>query len=523
MSDIRINRFANISSSTGVSKKRSKSKNPSLPVDQFKHTSGNSNPLDRKAVDKFFEESKNAAEAIKKHSHYKPIPRMGDNSAGWQVSLMNQAGTNCFMKVPMSDENKMLVVPLENHGGGSYAKPVVVDFEKGIVDVPDVKPFGYSQGLRYAQSPDRKSSFIYNFNETRIDSYDENMKPTGSINLSAIDGNLEKIRDFTATDTANYIFAPRKGFETALFMSVDPKTGKTLWKKEFKENTMSNDIKEGPDGNIYLVMGGFQDRKSSIEVYTPDGKLLKKFRGLEDPESLTFTPDGNALVKDKGKLTFVQIKDKNGKLISGTMAKKLWSVKGDFGRVQVTPDGKYAISADKKRGFYRSHGLMKINIETGKVEWEREKMGEHYADHKVVGNEIFLITSTEDRKTTRMTRLGMDGKEKWVGSIQTEMDEYDIGMQDAVSDNGHFVIGGLQDGNLSCMHPIRNGEDSKSIERSLATTERLIDKAKESVAESSETVSEEQEKPEPTMEIHDDFVVIGGVKLDKKKKTKNEE
>lgn len=519
MSDIRINQFANISSSAGVSKKRAKNKGVSLPVDQFQHTAGDSNQLDEKAVNKFFEESKNAAEAIKKHSQYKAIPRMGDKAAGWQASIMKgRTNTNCFMKIPMSDENKMLVVPLENQSGGSYTKPVVVDFEKGITDVPNVQPFGNTQGVRYAQSPDKKASYIYNFNETRIDSYDENMKPTGSINLSSIDGDLEKIREFTATNTATYVFAPRKGFETALFMSVDPKTGKALWKKEFKENTMSNGIKEGPDGNIYLVMGGFQGRKSSIEVYSPDGKLLKKFRGLEDPENLTFTPDGNALVKDNGKLTYIQIKEKNGKLISGSTPKQLWSVEGDFGRVQITPDGKYAVGADKKQGFYRSHGLMKINMETGKVEWERKRMGEHYADHKIVGDEIFMMTSSEDRKTTRMTRLGMDGKEKWVGSIQTEMDEYEIGMQDAVSSNGHFIIGGLADGNLSCMHPSKPGEDIKSIERTLAATDRLIDIAKESAAGEAGTISEEQAKPEAKMEIHDDFVVIGGVKLDKNKK-----
>ena len=524
MSDIRINQFANFSSSAAVPKKRAKHNNVSAPADQFQHTAGDSAPLDKKAVNKFFEESKNASEAIKQHSQYKPTPLVNGNTAGWQASIMTgRTGTNCFMKIPMSDKNKMLVVPLENQSGGTYTKPVVVDFEKGITDVPNVQPFGNTQGVRYAQSPDRKSSYLYNFNETRIDSYDENMKPTGSIDLSSIDGELGKIREFTATDTSAYVFAPRKDFNSALFMSVDPKTGKALWKKEFKENTWANSIKEGTDGNIYLVMSGFQDKKPSVEVYSPDGKLLKKFRGFNDPQNLTFTPDGNALVKDKDSLTLVKIKDKNGRLISGTVPQKAWKLKGDFRNYQVTQDGKYAFAVDTKPGLHRCHGLVKIDMNTGKVEWERKKLGEQFIDYKIVGNEISLMTSSQDRQTTRMTRLNMDGGEIWQGSIQTEVEEYNVGMQDAVSDNGYFVVGGLRDGNLSCLHPRKDGEDTKSIERALAVNERLIDMAKDSISGDAESTDEEQVKPEPTMEIHDDFVVIGGVKLDKKKKPQSQD
>ena len=517
MSDIRINQFSHAASTSKAPKRAVKKKAASLPKDQFMHTTQDANTMDKDAVNKFFKDSQNAKEAIKAQSQYKPIPRIDGNAAGWQASIMSQSGTDCFMKIPLSDENQMLVVPLENWGGGAYAKPAVIDFNKGIIDIPDVKPFGNSQGLRYAKSADGKETYLYNGNETRIDVYDETLKNTGSINLSPLDKDIERISEFTPAKSGHYVFASKKNFGPGVFMALEPGTGKLKWKKDYDDNKFIHGIHEGPDNNIYVVMGGFRDTESSIDVYSPNGELVKKIKGLEDPGNLTFTPDGNALVTDGRFLKKVNLKEDAGIFSKKVKAKELWEVKGDFRRFHISDDGKYVFAADTKSGFSRSHGLMKINMKTGKVEWNREKYGENYIDHKVVGDEICLMTSSDDRKSTNLVHLDMDSNETWSANVPSgEVDEYEIGKKDAVSANGHFMIGGRQDGNFSCMHPKKQGEDEKTIKKQISAEDRVIEKAREKMEDAGE--AEENKKVDPELEIHDNFVVIGGVRIEKKKK-----
>lgn len=517
MSEIRINQFNNITSTAKTEKRASKKKAGAVPQDEFQYTSGTNEQLDKDAIKKFFDDSKNATEAMKIHSHYKPVPKLNETAAGWQMSMMSQGGTNCFMKVPLSDKNKMLVIPLENHMGGAYNKPAVVDFEKGVLGIADVQPFGDSQGLNYSQSADNRELYIFNRTGTRIDSYDENLKSTGSIDLLPIDGDLEHILAFTPASSGHYVFATKKNFGPGILMALDPQTGKPRWQKDSK-NTFVFGIKEGPDKNIYMVMGDSMDSKPSIEVYNPDGKLMKKFTGFKDPHQLTFTPDGNALITDNRHLKKLRIKDKAGILSKSIQPKEMWSVKGDFRRFHISDDGKYVFAADTKSGYSRSHGLMKINMETGEVEWNREKFGENYIDHKIVGDEIFLLTSSDDRKTTKMVRLDMNGNETWEGSTPGVIDEYEIGKIDAVSDTGHFLVGGREDGNLTCLRPRQQGEDEDSIKSRISIKEKLMEKAQESVNSDNPQTGSDEAKPEQGLEIHDNFVVIGGVKLDKKKK-----
>lgn len=516
MSDIRINQFSRTASTAKTSGRRAKKDAAVVPEDKFQHAAQSMKQLDSDAVKKFFDDSKNATEAVKAHSHYKPIPRLNETAAGWQVSMMGQGGTNCYMKVPLSDKNKMLVVPLENHMGGAYAKPAVIDFEKGVVGIAEVQPFGDSQGLNYSQSADNRELYIFNRSGTRIDSYDENLKPTGSIDLLPIDGDLEHILAFTPASSGHYVFASKKHFGPGILMALDPQTGKPRWQKDSK-NTFVFGIKEGPDKNIYMVMGDSMDSKPSIEVYNPDGKLLKKFTGFKDPHQLTFTPDGNALITDNRQLKKLRIKDK-GILSKSIQPKEMWSVKGDFRRFHISDDGKYVFAADTKSGYSRSHGLMKINMETGEVEWNREKFGENYIDHKIVGDEICLLTSSEDRKTSKMVRLDMNGNETWEGSTPGVIDEYEIGKIDAVSGTGHFLVGGREDGHLTCLRPRQQGEDEKSIEGRISIKDRMMEKALESVEDKTAGTETEKAEPEQGLEIHDNFVVIGGVKLEKKKK-----
>ncbi len=516
MSDIRINQTSNTVSLTKPSKRRAKKKTSSVPRDEFQYTSGNNEQLDKDAIKKFFDDSKNAREAMKTYSHYKPVPKLNETAAGWQMSMMSRGGTNCFMKVPLSDKSKMLVIPLENWGGGSFSKPAVIDLEKGITGIPDIHFSGNTQATRYAQSADKKELFIINGTTPMIDSYDENLNKTGTIDLSKVDKDLEHINAFTPAGSGNYVFAVKKNFGPGMFIALDPKTGKVLWQKDYK-NTFIREIVEGPDKNIYLTLGNSMDSKSSIDVYRPDGKLLKKYTGFKDPGKLTFTPDGNALVTDNRHLKKLKFKEDEGTFGKSIQPEELWSVKGDFRRFHITPDGKFVFAADTKSGFARSHGIMKIDLNTGKVEWNREKYGENYIDHKVVGDEICLMTSSDDRKTTRMVRLDMAGNEIWESTHDGVIDEYEIGKEDAVTDDGHFLAGGREDGNFTCLRPRQQGEDENSIKSRISINEKLMGEAQKSVNNENSRTGSDEAKPEQGLEIHDNFVIIGGVKLEKKK------
>jgi len=512
MSDIRINSFSN-ATRAGKTRKGKGHKVDNGPKDKFTHVSGN-DKISPEAIDKFWKEAKNAKEAIKLHSRFRPTPLVNDNTAGWQTSLVGQGGTNCFMKVPLEDDRKTLVIPLQNCGGGNYGKTVVVDSEKGVVDMPDVKPFGDAQGLRYEKSADGRKTYIFNWNSTKIEEFDGNLKKTNTIDLLSIDKDLEKIQKFAPASSGHYVFVSKKNFGSGVFMALDPKTGKARWSKDF-ESTFVNDVKEGPDGNIYLVMGGFRETKSSIQVFSPGGKKLKEFTGTDDPGHLTFMDDGTVLVADDRSLKRLDLKIKgSGKKKRG---KELWSVKGDFRNIQVSPDGKSVYAADTKSGFHRSHGLAKVDAKTGNVEWNREKYGESFIDCRVIGDNIHLVTSTEDRKTTKMTILNPDGKEIWEGSTKTVVDEYEIGMKNVVRPDGSFVFGGREDGSLYCMHPKKDGETAAAIKDGLSIDEQIMKKAKETIADQDGPEGRKNSEPAPVVEDHESFIVVGGVRLDKKR------
>ncbi|MCD4784746.1 MAG: PQQ-binding-like beta-propeller repeat protein [Candidatus Eremiobacteraeota bacterium] len=486
--------------------------------DEFRSSQKQMKDISGDEMKKFWEDSQKITEVVKITSELSTTPMVSPDVAGWKSKLTREGRTNCFVKIPMPDDsNKMLVIPLQNHAGQDYGKPALVDFDKGVVGIPDVKAFGDAQGFKFAKSPDKKTTYIYNFNSTRFDVYDEKLKKTDQVDLSGIDSSFGKMRDFVCTDSANYVFVSDKDFDNGYLIALDPGTNKMKWKQKF-DSVMENEIARSPDGNIYVAMGSLDDGKGVIQVFSPDGKKLKKFKGLEDPRNMVFGNDGSVYINDHRNIRCLDLQ-KKGKLSSkGKLPKEIWGEKGDFERFELSENGKSLIAIDEKSGFYRSHGMVKFDSQTGKVLWKRDRFGDNYIDHKIVNGEIYLLTAPEKgtnitQRSVRMTKLDMDGKVTWEGTLPTGIDEYEIGKRNAVTKNGNFVFGGW-DGNLHCLHPRKEGESEKTIE------EALLIGSKENLefrdADESSGKTDTDGKTDPTIELHEKYVDIGGVRLERK-------
>jgi len=482
--------------------------------DEFKSSPKTMKNISGNEIKKFWKDSQDVTEAVRVASRYPTTPMVSMDGAGWKSKLTDEGRTNCYVKIPMPDDgNSLLVIPLQNHAGQDYGKPVLIDFDKGVVDTPDVSVFGDAQGFKFAKSPDKKTTYIYNFNSTRIDVYDEKLQQTAQVDLSKIDDSYGKIRDFYCTDSANYAFVSDKDFKNGWLIALDPATNKMKWKHKF-DSVMENEISQGPDGTVYMAMGSLDDNDGTIHAFSPDGKKLKKFKGMNDPRHIVFADDGTTYLYDHRKIRCVDLKKKTRLSLKGKVPGEIWSGEGDFERFELSKDGKSIIAADKKRGYHRSHGLVKFDAKTGEVLWEREKYGDYYIDHKIVNDEIYLLTAPEkdtnmNKRTVKMAKLDMDGNVKWEGALPFGIDEYEIGKRNAVANNGNFVFGGW-DGNFYCLHPPKKGESEETIR------EALLVGSKERVQFREAKESPEEGRPDPKIEVHEKFVDIGGVKLDRK-------
>lgn len=536
MSDMRINQVAHSNITGGSSNKTVKKETVIEPRDQFQLSSGEVRLLDRNTVNKFFEEagkigkSKDSDTDILLPSVVSTaIPVISGNEAGWSVKLMEQGKAGAFMKIPINNGNRFMIVPLENKMGGKHVMPAIIDPEKGIIDSPDFQAFKDAGFLSFSKSPDGNDTYIYNSQSTRIDKYDKDMNQTGSIVLTTFDSSNYNVRTFTAGKNENYVFARKKDSNAGILIALDPKSGNPLWSKDYN-NFFIQEIKEGPDGNIYVMMTGFYDAKASIDVYSPRGELINKYEGLKQPEgktlkkgkklknpsNLTFTPDGNIVITDERAIRYIKTRTKTGAIEKRKNPDEMWKIEGEFRNLQVSDDGKHIFAVDIESDFSRSHNLMKINLETGKIEWQRKKKNEFFADYKIMGDNIALLTSDRNHQSAKMTMLDMKGKETWQGSHPCVMDESDIGKIGAITDKGDFMIGDKDQGTFTILHPVKPGETKESIEKSLLEGNSIrTDLHDEKERVKSENLKKAESNDEPKVELHETFVVIGGIKLKK--------
>lgn len=128
-----------------------------------------------------------------------------------------------------------------------------------------------------------------------------------------------------------------------------------------------------------------------------------------------------------------------------------------------------------------------------------------------------FLTASEDRKQVIMTQLDTDGKELWQDSIPAKIDEYEIGKLNCITEDGRFVFG-AQDGNFYCLHPRKAGEIREEIEKQLDLKSEVMQDLRESIGDEEPVENESSADSEKKISQYDDFVIIGGVKLEKKKK-----
>ncbi len=476
----------------------------------------------------FWGAAKEAGDAMQIHSQFPCTAVVTEGSAGWKAPLMGQGGTNCFVKSCSREDGNVLVIPLQNHGGGSFGTPIVANREKGVIERPDVKPSGSSQALRAIQSPDGDRTYLTNSQSPLIRIYDGHFKPVAQIDITSLNPDYQRLLEFRSCKGADYAHILSTSVSDRHYLvAFDPSTNAPKWTKQF-ENGFIRGIFESPDGTTYVAVdekipdsevnhskssGTGRDENHFLYILK-DGEDKGKMEFKNTPVDLSFQKDGKMIVS----LGTDGVKSIDPSRMNPGRYSEKWSIKeGRYKDFQPSGDGRSLYGVDHCDGFYRSHKFAKINTETGKVEWERKAFGEHFDDYRVINDEIHLLTSSEDRKTVHMRKLDAAGKTVWQDSVPLgEIDEYTEGMQSCITPEGSFVFGGRQDGNLYYLHPRNDGETEDTIRQGLskAGEEEIMQGFRDAVADKGDDSAAEREAA--GIEEEEEFVLIDGMKLDKK-------
>jgi outer membrane protein assembly factor BamB len=479
----------------------------------------------------FWGAAKEAGDAIQLHSQFPCTAVVTDGSAGWKTPLMGQGGTNCFIKSYGTGDGNVLVIPLEHWGGGNFATPVVVNRENGVIEKPDVKPFGTAMAARMKQSPDGSRTYLTGGDSLIVNVYDSSFKPAGKIDLHPQHPEFVRILHFESRQNADYVHVLSKDGtgddNTHCLVALDPSTNAEKWTKQFDNGGYISNVFEAPDGTAYVAIdednpdpparssGSGRNQKHFLYVLK-EGVEKGKMEFSNTPRDISFQPDGTMIVSvDRDGVKKIDPSRMNPSRYS-----EKWSIKdGRYQDFQPTADGKSLYGVDHCDGFYRSHRLAKIDARTGKVEWERKAYGENFNDFRVINDEIFLLTTSEDRKTVNMMKLNPAGEITWKDSVQLgEMDEYKEEEHNGITPDGSFVFGMVKDGNLYYLHPKKDGETESTILQGLSknSREEIMQGFRDAVSADDDT-GEAAKAQAAGIEDEGEFVVIDGMKLEKKK------
>lgn len=479
----------------------------------------------------FWGAAKEASDAMQIHSQFPSTPVVTENSAGWKAPLMGQGGTNCFVKSYGSEDGNVLVIPLQHHGGGSFGTPIVAGREKGVIEKPDVKPSGMSMATRMKQSPDGNRTYLLSGDSLQINIYDGTFKPAGTIDIGSMNPSYIRVLQFCSCNNADYahILSSADSGETNshCIAAFDTSTHQPNWTKQF--DGFIEGIFEAPDGTAYVaveeenpepVTGSGQSSRTGRDekhfVYIlKDGAEKGKMEFSNTPLDFSFQHDGTMIVSVRN--DGVKAIDPS-RMNPGRYSEK-WSIKeGKYQDFQPSGDGKSLYGIDHCDGFYRSHKLAKINAGTGEIEWKREAFGESFDDYRVINDEVYLLTTSQDRKTVNLKKLDPAGKILWQDSVQLgEIDEYNEGKHDGITPDGSFVFGGLQDGNLYYLHPKKAGEDENTVRQGLSKTgdDGIMQGFRDSVKAEGDD-GNVGKAAAGGIEEEDEYVIIDGMMLEKK-------
>jgi|GEM_PF-1397746 len=484
----------------------------------------------------FWGAAKEASDAMQLQSQFPCTPVLTGGSAGWKTSLLRQGGTNCFIKSYGTGDGNVLVIPLEHWCGGNFGTPVVVNRENGVIEKPDVKlhvgPSGTAMGTRMKQSHDGSRTYLTRGDSTIINVYDSSFKPAGRIDLHSQHPEFVRVLHFESCQNADYahvLSLDGSGDENLhCIVALDPSTHAEKWMKQFDDGGHISNIFEAPDGTTYVAVeednpeppagssGSGRDQKHFLYVLK-DGMEKGKMEFSNTPRDISFQHDGTMIVSiDRDGVKKIDPSRMN----PGRYSEK-WSIKDKEGRYQdfqPSGDGKSLYGVDHCLGYYRSHRFAKINVETGKVEWERKAYGESFNDFRVINDEIYLLTTSEDRKTVNMMKLNQAGEVTWKDSAQLgEMDEYKEEDHNGITPDGSFVFGMVKDGNLYYLHPKQEGETENTILQGLSKNSRdeIMQGFRETV--SADDGTGESAKASAGIEEQDEYVIIDGMMLEKKR------
>lgn len=473
-------------------------------------------------IKKFWEASDEASKEGKIRSLYPQLSVISEKSAGWKASLtgttgsgFGQLGTNCYVKVPLENDQGVLVIPLQNHSGGSFGKAVVAHGEKGITTLPDILPFGSSQSLCLSKSPDGKTIYMTDWTYPTIKVYDEQLKQTATIDLASLDKDFNKLMKLKNGGNADYVYMRPDDFSSGkgFFAALDTATHDLKWSKKFNAS-FTDGIFEDKDGNVYLLLEEKEgkEKKHVIHMYSPDGKEKGNI-GIEgDPSQIVFHDDGTMIVNlGRNGIKALTPSQKD----SGSFSEK-WKTKDmNLSNLQISKDGKSLYAVDLCDGFYRSHILVKIDLNTGNVDWVDKHFGEHFIDYRLINDDIYIVSSSEDRQKTNLKILDPSKKILWQDTVNSgEIDEYDEGQRNVVTPKGEFVFGERKGGNLYFLHPKKPGENEESIMLG------LFDPEKEAESLKNVLLGDDDENPQAEKQVIDNesnFIIIGGVRVEKKK------
>ena len=434
-------------------------------------------------------------------------PVLTERSAGWKASLLEPRGVNEYEKLFTADGKTVIFLPTKNNCGNfsGISTPLTLNREKGVEGMADAALYNQAYSPRIVQTPDGTRTFYADGLSSRIRAYDGEMKPAGDVELSSINADFSQINDFCCGTQAHYTRAlsPHTGKdEKEYVVALDPVTLQPRWSREIECHCMKG-IYEAPDGDVYVLSR--KKKKDCLQVFSKDGKDKGTVVLGGIPNTVAFCRDGSVIVSGDG-LGLRALKP--ARLLPGGHSVK-WQNEGKgYDTLVLSQDGKSFFAADSG---WSGNRLARIDADTGQPLWEQKDSSSHLLSFRVIGDEIYTLADCREDRSAVLTRFDSQGKVLWRDRIPAEGIERWHG--GSITQKGDFVFESKEDGSLYFIHPRSDGETKETVQLGLMNTDEVMQKFRDRLAA-------DRESPEPVggaVEDADQFVIIDGMKLEKKK------
>jgi hypothetical protein len=432
-----------------------------------------------------------------------------EHSAGWRGSFLEPLFPCEYTKISFDGGDRLLFLPLKSNVGSFHglSTPLVISSDKGVLERLDSGKFNQSYALTVRQTDDGARTYITGF-EPDIKSYDDKMNLLHEFDLSTLNPEYGSVHDFRCGSHANYAFilsrqnsADPKDFLAAL----DPMTNKPQWIKELKYGARKG-IYEAPDGTVYASVG----RKSKVyfEIYSKQGDYKGALELPAVPYDVTITNNGTIIMN----LQQMGVRAINPSRLKPSRYTTAWEITDrEYWNFQPSSDGKYLYAIDN--GYSRNR-MVKIDAATGHREWEQEDPSSHLLDYRVINDELYMLAEASKPDRAIMKKLDGGGKVLWEDSISASRIERWHG--GSITPRGEFVFETRDDGCLHFMRPKKDGETEAGMQKDLRRFDNLMDEFREGLAKDRKVPAEQASQ----VEDFDQFVIIDGLKLDKRRLNK---